>query len=153
MGQKTQVIRLNVSEDDYGNRDFSILSQDIITGIISIPANEVMLFTAQRDNNDSRGNGGSIYDVLPIEAFFQFSDKVEHGDILIYKYLLDPDTTPITYHIMAFQVVNMIGKMTNSLLWIKYVLAPYTLDIGQYPEIKTILDTYLVSTEEGVIQE
>ena len=151
VGQKTQVIKLSIEEDDFGNRDFTIVAQEIITGIISIPGGEILLWNSSRaGNNPSEGSGVGVYDILPIDAWFKFSDKVEKGDILVYKYLIDPETKD--YHIQAFQVVNKIGKFSNNLLFVKYVLAKHMLDFTNYPEITPILNAYKALDEEGVDQ-
>lgn len=147
-GDTIQLVRLTIEEDIYGNRGYVATSQEIITGIVSIPSNEVLLW--ENTNNPAEGSGIGIYDILPIEAWFQLDTNVQKGDIIILKYLLDPRTKD--FKLIPLQVVNKVGRIANALVWTKWILAPYTLNLEDFPELTTILNRYKALDVEGLEQ-
>jgi len=136
------VIRLIVSEDKYGNKEYNILNNGKCTIFTDFPENELQNFQGQRDNNGSYNSGVSVYSFIPIEAYTTSDALLNKDDILIYKFLRYSIDNVQDSLIQVFQVSNVLSRATNTILYNKYIIAPYTFNMGEYPEIKTIIQDY-----------
>lgn len=151
-GQELKIVQLQIEEDKHGNRGFEIVSHKKITAVVEIPGQELLLWNSGRNNNSIEGSGTGIMDFLPVTGWFRFADKVAKGDLLAFKYLIDVSDNPSQneYFIQVLQVSNKIGKLSNSLLSVRYQLAKFPLSFEQETAIKTILDNYKEEIENGI---
>lgn len=159
IGTEQKLVRVSLVEDKYGDEDLTVTTNEIITGSINYPDNEIPL-AWEMNNSEASANNLHIYDLLPIEGFFKFETELDRGDILLQKVRVGVrgDSTDSTnFRLIALQVVDLITKMTVEVVYKKYQLAPYTLSILEHPELQTIIDEYLAEewepTEEEVIDE
>ena len=136
-GNCSQVIRLHVTEDKYEDEEVSVISHCLILAIIDYPG-EIPLYrlrgTAQNEIDDN--TGVFFYDVIPIEIYTQWKDKVEPGDILVRKILDENDN----YLLNVLRVSNVLGSFKNNLVWKKCYASPHNMTLTQ--EIQDIIDTY-----------
>lgn len=147
-GFDVKCIRVSVTEDKYANKDFVIHDHGTIEMVIDLPSKDVMLGNSSRTNNTFYQNFQSIYDVIPIFGYTQMTAEaqLEHDDIIIFKYILSPHIENETQEafIQTLQVSNVLGKFSNTLLYKKYVLAPYTFNVQEYPAIQTLIENYKI---------
>ena len=145
-GLDVQAIRLQVEEDKYSNKELTVTSHSKIEIVIDFPSKDVLLGNTNRTNNETYLQYQSIYDVLPIYGYLRMDTnfQLEKDDIILFKYLLEPfrQDQVNDYFIQALQVASTFGRFSNTLLYKKYTLAPYNINIDEYPEIKTIIEAY-----------
>jgi hypothetical protein len=139
-----KVIRLEVQEDRYGDKEYTIIDHGIISAIIKIPGGDLQAFQGSRQNNDYYNLGVSVYSLLPIEAWTTSDSLLNKDDILLFKILRNPLSTTEQQEtfIQALQVSNVLSRATNIVLYNKYYVAPYTFNLQEYPQIETILNQY-----------
>lgn len=139
-----RAIRLNIEEDRYSNKEYTIHDYGTIDAIIKIPGGDLQAFQGQRESNNGAYNAGiSVYSLLPIECFVTSDSNLNKGDILLYKILRDPyDTENVETFIQALQVSNLVSKATTTILYNIYTVAPYTFNMDEYPEIEQLLTLY-----------
>lgn len=133
LGRTLQIFKLNISEDFYGDENQKPIESVPITAIIKYPPGGVPLFR-YRVNADAtlqipeiQQTGIFLFDVLPIEAHFLFSDNVAKGDVLFHPFRDEnQNNTGI-----LLQISNAVGSFTTEVTWIKYLVAPYP---GQVPD-------------------
>lgn len=135
VGYDHKLLRITKTEDKYKNETIDYTSYDFITGYIEFPNNKVPIFTTA-----NFVSGTSIYDLLPTKAYFKFEDNVQVDDIIIWKYLLNPDTEE--YKVLVYTVVEHIGSFSNTLLYQEFNIAPHVLDMEAFPEIKAEIDDW-----------
>jgi hypothetical protein len=131
-GYTGKVLKLSISEDRYHDEEVSFNpDKDIkfVTAVIEFPNKEIPIF-----NTEGYTKGINIYDLLPINAYFKFSDNIKKGDIIIIKYLLSPDN-PKDYKLNILQIVESLGLFSNVMLMNKFHVAPFQLDIEHYPDV------------------
>jgi len=147
-GFEIEGIRLQITEDRYSNKDFVITNHSKIEMVIDFPSKDVILQNSSRSNNETFNNYQSIYDILPIQGWTRMDSdyQLEKDDIILFKYLLEPLNSNIDqkYFLQSLQVVGVTGRFTNTLLFKTYTLAPYTLNLPEFPEIQTILNSYKI---------
>lgn len=137
VGYERLVVRLKVTEDMYGDETIEVVSSEKIVAIISYPG-DLPLFVDRSDTGESSRVGSFVYDFLPIEGHFRFKDNVQPGDIIVMRVF--DDTTE--GFIQAFRISEVTGNAGIGVVSKTYNLAPYNLDISQYPEIKSLIDSY-----------
>jgi hypothetical protein len=135
VGYSFKMLKLRIQEDMYQDENVEYIKFSFLTGLIQFPNNRVPLFTTE--NYDK---GVSVYDLLPTKAYFKFEDNVEKGDLLILKYILNPDTSD--YKLLVYQIVEHIGSFSNVLIFQEYNVAPFTLDIENYPTIRNEIENW-----------
>ncbi len=81
-----------------------------------------------------------FFDILPVEIFSRFEDKLENNDYIIH-HLKDEIGNPI---IIVLKVIEQLGTLGASLTWRKHLVAPIN------SELPTVIET-LVDTLRGVI--
>ena len=136
MGRSLYVLRLQLSEDRYGDsQGAAIISNDYIEAIIDYPAG-IPLFTDR--NLEVSSIGSYVYDVLPIEGYFRFQDNVVPDDIIVSRFFDQNDEG----FIQVFRVAELIGNIGVGVLSMQYNLAPYNSFLDEYPNIKTEIETY-----------
>jgi hypothetical protein len=138
-----RVIRLVIDEDRYSNKEREIIDSGIVDVVIKIPGGDIQAFLGQRNNNDSYTSSMSVYSMLPIEAWTTSDCNLAKGDILIFKILTKPYDDP-TYEVVlqCLQVTNIGPKVSNTLLYNTYTVAPYSFNIEQEPDIEQLFNQY-----------
>lgn len=143
LGLEVSAIHLSVVEDRYGDKDLTIENHGKIEMVIDFPSKDIRMGNVSRTNNEFYQKFQSVYDVIPIEAFTRMdtSHQLENDDIIIFKYLLEPyqTTEEPKFFIQALQVVDSFGRFSNTLLYRKYILAPYTFSTDLEPELKQLI--------------
>ena len=138
-----RAIHLTVDEDRYSNKEYAVQDHGTIDAVIKIPGGDLQAFQGQRNNNSSYNSGVSVYSLLPIECFVPSDSNLNIGDILLYKILRETyDTENVETFIQALQVSNCVSKATTTILYNVYIVAPYTFNLDEYPQITTLLEQY-----------
>ena len=144
-----RVIRLSVIEDRYSNKEYSLIDHGTVDIIVKIPGGDLQAFQGQRTNNATYNGGVSVYSLLPIEAWTTSDCSLSKDDILLYKILTKPyDDSEMQVQLQALQVTNILSRATNTILYNKYVIAPYSFNMDEYPEIQTIIEQYQLEAIE-----
>jgi hypothetical protein len=133
VGYDQRLIHVTFTEDKYGDETITIGDFNTILGWIQFPNNSVPLFTTE-----GYESGITVYDLLPIKGYFRFSDNIEKGDLIIIKYLLDPDSDETK--IILLRVAEHVGSFSNTLIYQEFNLAPYNLDIENFPTLQTEIE-------------
>jgi len=137
IGTEQKVIHISMVRDKYGDTEFTVVSDKVITGYIDYPGNEIPIAQEHSDNTANRGL--YLYELLPIEGYFQFEDKVKFKDIILQKISMGDDDD---FRIMGLQVSEITTKADVSAVWRKYILSPWTLSLESYPNIQTLVNTW-----------
>ena len=146
LGSEVELTRVSIIENKYHDKEFSITSSGSVAGIINYPDSELPILFNSSDNTD---NSTSIhmYNLLPIEGFFKFENNLNKGDILLQKIKVNPTgdvAVSSNFRIMMLQVVDVIGKASLEVTYLKYHLAPITLSIDNgLPALQPIIDSLL----------
>ena len=130
-GREVEVTRVAVNPDIWGNEDRAALSLGTINAVINFPPGELPVLRFRETGGTEQVANTSLffYDVLPIEAYFQFKDRVEKGDI--YYFTIDDEGNnklPVLLEIM-----DLSGGFSTSLLYRKFICAPVT-SLNKLPE-------------------
>lgn len=129
-GREIEMVRIGVDGDIWGNEDIQALSCDIITANIIFPPGELPLLRFRESGTESAGNQSLFfYDVLPIEAYFQFKDRVEKGD---YFYFTIDDENGKKIPIVL-KVMEPVGTFSSQLLHRKFLCSAVT-SLHELPE-------------------
>lgn len=137
VGYERLAVRLHVEKDMYGDETITLESAQKIIAIISYPG-DFPIFTDRDAAGRSEAIGSFIYDFLPIEGYFRFEDNVQPGDIIVMR-LYDSSSDGF---IQAFRITEVVGNTGLAVVSKRYSLAPYNLDITQYPEVESLLNMY-----------
>jgi hypothetical protein len=142
-GLDVSAIHITVDEDRYGDKEPTIENHSKIEMVIDFPSKEIRMGNVSRSNNEFYQQFQSVYDVIPIEAYTRMDKEyqLENDDIIIYKYLLEPyqTTEEPKFFLQALQVVDSFGRFSNTLLYRKYILAPYTFSTVVEPKIQALI--------------
>lgn len=131
-GREVEMTRIGVDSDIWGNEDAKALSSDRVQAIVNFPPGELPLlrFRGAGGMSESAGNSSVFfYDILPVEAYFQFKDRVEKGDIFYFT-LEDEIENRLP---IILKVVDSMGGFSTKLLWRKFLCSPVT-SLGELPE-------------------
>jgi len=122
-GRTVEMTRVAVDTDVWGNEERAALSQNEITAVVRFPPGELPILRFRTSGTETADASSLFfYDVLPIEAYFQFKDRVEKDDI--FYFTVDDEAgnkLPI-----ILKVADQAGAVTTSLIWKKYLCAPVT---------------------------
>lgn len=145
-----RALRLEVSEDRFGNKDFELIDHGIVDVVIDLPGQSFQSFQGQRNsNNDFYNSGLSVYSFIPITAYPTNDSKLNNDDIIIFKYLLNSyDEEEQNPQLQIFKVASPIQKGSTTILYTEFTLAPYTFNMNEYPEIKTLIEQYKLEPVE-----
>jgi hypothetical protein len=124
-GRLVETTRIGVNSDIWGNEENKALSNETLTAIVKLPNDELPLIRFRADGRMSETPGNSslfFYDVLPIEVYFQFKDRVEDGDVFYFT-VKGETGKPIP---IILRIKNSVGAFTTELIWRKFYAAPIT---------------------------
>lgn len=136
IGLSMSALHISIVKNKYGDEDFTIGDAKKITGYIDYPGQEFPAISKGGDTNNQ--SILHLYDVLPIEAYFKHEDGIQLGDIISQRIDVD-DNDDYWFHL---QVVDVITRASTSVIWKRFIVAPYTLQLEKYPELETIFDSY-----------
>jgi hypothetical protein len=124
-GRQVETTRIGYEADFWGNADAVPLSLEPIIAVVHFPPGELPLLRLREAGGMTEGVGESavfFYDILPIEAYFQFKDRIEKGDIFYFS-ILDEAHNKIP---IVIKVMDSAGAVTTQLIWRKFFCAPVT---------------------------
>jgi hypothetical protein len=131
-GRQVETTRIGYDSDVWGDADAVVLSRDSITAIVQFPPGELPLLRLRAADGmaEEVGESGTFfYDILPIEAYFQFKDRVEKGDVFFFTIEDEAhNRMPI-----VFKVMDSAGAVTTQLIWRKFLCSPLT-SLHELPE-------------------
>ena len=128
-GRVIDAFMFHIDEDKYGNEDIEILSEAIIEAIILYPT-EIPLDRIQglEESNVITSDRLFFFDLLPIEIFTKWSDKVQKNDFIVHLIKNDIGKKfPI-----ILKISENLGAFSTELLWRKSLCSPYR---GEIPSI------------------
>jgi hypothetical protein len=137
------VTRFHIEEDMYGNEQSMTINHDDVEVVLvypsEIPLTRFRYGEGEGDTTDQAQEQSDethvfFFDILPIELHAKWSDNIEKGDLLFHT-VLDEDRNKIP---ILLRVSNDLGAFQTTLLWRKYLCAPYNGIIP--PEVQEILD-------------
>jgi hypothetical protein len=124
-GRQVETTRIGYDVDVWGNEAPTMLSQESIAAIVIFPPGELPLLRIRGANGGTESAGESavfFYDILPVETYFQFKDRIEKGDI--FYFTIDDEVhnkIPI-----VLKVMDSAGAVTTQLIWRKFFCSPVT---------------------------
>jgi len=127
----------NNSHDDEVKIDLTNTKK--ILGFIKYPEDEIPISNSYNNNNNSMSF--HMYDILPIEFYCKWEDKIKISDIIIQKIIMPDDSVKA----MILQVVDLIARADTDFMFAKYIVAPYTFNLKNtsHMEIKNEIEKYL----------
>lgn len=139
VGRPISVLRFRITTDMYDDETRTLIDKQRLEVNMVFPS-EIPLYRFDRNNynKDVDDTGVFMFDILPIEIFTKWGDKVEKGDFIVCK-LRDEVGNGIE---LLLQITETVGQFdTYSLIWKKSLCAPYS---GQLEaEIQTLINTEL----------
>ena len=120
-GRLASVVYFEVEEDKYGNEESTIIEKKTIEAVIDFPTQ--IPIERFKTGNYTLGNSNKtfMFDVLPIELYTKWEDKVTKGDFIIhYLYTEENKKIPIVLELSEF-----LGSFTTDLVWAKWYCSPY----------------------------
>ena len=121
-GEEMYILRLKFQEDIFQDlSDIEVLSKDVIPIIIRFP-DEIPIDRLRGDNEEVDSSRVFFFDLLPIEVYARFSDKVENKDILFFYYG-DDNGNKIPF---ILQITEKFAKISPSgIEWMKCYATKY----------------------------
>ena len=146
IGQQSNLVRISIISDKYGDSDYTITANEDFTGYLNFPGGELPI-TSGTDNTDTTQNNIHIYNLLPIELYTKHETELKEGDIILHKVRTNVNletSNSDAFRILSLQVVDQIAKFNGvELMWNKFIVAPYTLNVNDVDGLQDILDTVL----------
>lgn len=140
IGTETKVVRLKITRNLEGDFDqMDIISHDTLILYLDLP-DEIPITRLRKSllNEEANTNNVFFYDILPIDVYAQYKDRLEKDDILVRKLNVYNDT--------FYQVLQLTETIANfqsdHLTWLKYQSAPYTAPFTQ--EVQDVVDSYIL---------
>lgn len=137
-GRDREVIHFFTQEDKYGNETREIIANKKTITRISYPT-EVPIERLHTGDYQlgTQENRTFFFDLLPIEMYTKWADKVEKGDYIVdFLYTEKNKKFPIVLKTSEF-----LGRFSTDLIWAKWYCSPYR---GILPEeIKTYIQGIL----------
>ena len=132
-GRRSECTRLTRIKDVWGNEDNETISVSQIQAIFIFPPGEMPLIrlrAGQGTQAEVQASNLFFYDILPIEIYVQWKDRIEVGDIL-YFYILDENENRMP---VVFKILDQKGAFSSQLIWRKMLAAPVTNLDTEIPE-------------------
>lgn len=124
-GRKTECTRLSRNTDIWGNDQLETISVSSVPVIFIFPPGEMPLIRLRAGNGtqaEVQSSGLFFYDILPVEAYTRWEDKLENADI-IYFVALDENGNKMP---VVFKILDQKGSFSSQLIWRKFICAPIT---------------------------
>jgi hypothetical protein len=124
-GRKTECTRLTKINDVWGNADADTISVSQIQAIFIFPPGEMPLIRLRAGAGTQaqvQATGLYFYDILPVEVYVRWEDKIETGDV-IYFFAKDENGNKMP---IVFKVLDQKGAFSSQLIWRKMICSPIT---------------------------
>jgi len=124
-GRHTECTRLARKKDVWGNEDIETISVSQIQAIFVFPPGEmplVRLRAGKGTQAEVQSTSIFFYDILPVEIYVRWQDRLEVGDIL-YFMALDENGGKMP---IIFKILDQKGAFSSQLIWRKFQAAPIT---------------------------
>lgn len=139
-GMDLELLVLSITNDSHDDES-SIDLKDTrhIIGYIKYPDEELPISNAFGNNQGS--TAFHMYDILPIEFYCKWEDRVKLGDIIINKMIMADDSVKA----MILQVVDQISRGDTDVAFVKYIVAPYTFNLknSENTELKNVITDFI----------
>jgi hypothetical protein len=124
-GRRTECTRLSRNTDIWGNDDLKTISVSSVPIIFIFPPGEMPLIRLRAGKGtqaEVQSSGLFFYDILPIECYTRWEDRLENGDV-IYFWAGDENENKMP---VVFKILEQKGDFSSQLIWKKYLAAPVT---------------------------
>jgi hypothetical protein len=124
-GRKTECTRLSRNTDIWGNDNLETISISSVPVIFIFPPGEMPLIRLRAGNGtqaEVQSSGLFFYDILPIECYTRWEDRLENGDV-IYFWAGDENGNKMP---VVFKILDQKGAFSSQLIWRKFQAAPIT---------------------------
>jgi len=128
-GREVEMTRIGIDADVWGNEEYKSISQGEIVAIVNFPPGELPLLRFRGGTEAVENSSIFFYDILPIEAYFQFKDRIEKGDI--FYFTIDDENgnkLPI-----ILKVMESVGSVSTQIIYRKFLCSPVT-SYNELPE-------------------
>jgi len=132
-GRQTDCTRLTKIKDVWGNADSETISVSSIQAIFNFPPGEMPLIrlrAGQGTQEQVQATGLYFYDILPIQVYVRWEDKLDVGDVL-YFVALDENGNKMP---VIFKVLDQKGSFSSQLIWRQMICAPIMNIDREIPE-------------------
>jgi hypothetical protein len=132
-GRKTECTRLSRNTDVWGNDEPATISVSSVPVVFIFPPGEMPLIRLRAGNGtqaEAQDTGLFLYDILPIEIYTRWQDRIENSDI-IYFFATDENGNKMP---IVFKILEQKGAFSSQLIWRKYLAAPITSLETEVPE-------------------
>jgi hypothetical protein len=124
-GRRTECTRLSRNADVWGNENLTSISVSTAPVIFIFPPGEMPLIRLRVGNGtqaEVQSSGLYFYDILPIEVYTRWEDRLEPGDV-IYFWAGDENGNRMP---VIFKILDQKGSFSSQLIWRKFIAAPIT---------------------------
>jgi hypothetical protein len=124
-GRRTECTRLTKIKDIWDDADAETISDSAVQAIFIFPPGEMPLIRLRAGKGTQaqvQSTGLYFYDILPVEIYVRWEDRVEVGDVL-YFFASDENGGKIP---IVFKVLDQKGAFSSQLIWRKMIAAPIT---------------------------
>jgi hypothetical protein len=124
-GRRTECTRLSRNTDVWGNEELTPISTSSVPVIFIFPPGEMPPIRLRAGNGtqaEVQSTGLFFYDILPIEVYTRWEDRLENGDV-IYFWAGDENGNKIP---VVFKILDQKGAFSSQLIWRKFLAAPIT---------------------------
>jgi hypothetical protein len=124
-GRKTECARLTKINDVWGNADAETISVSQVQAVFVFPPGEMPLIRLRAGRGSQaevQSSGLFFYDILPVEIYVRWEDRVETGDVLCF-FSLDENGNKMP---VVFKILGQKGAFSSQLIWRKMIAAPIT---------------------------
>jgi hypothetical protein len=122
-GRRSECTRLSRNTDVWGNDNLETISVSSVPVIFIFPPGEMPLIRLRAGNgtqSEVQSSGLYFYDILPIEVYARWEDRLEPGDV-IYFWAGDENGNKMP---VVFKILDQKGAFSSQLIWRKFLAAP-----------------------------
>jgi hypothetical protein len=131
---------MSIDKDEFKNKTIVITDYKSLWCRIEFPGHEIPVLPDSTNNDSSIGNTLLLYELLPIEMYCLSTEKVDIGNVILYKYKLADNDVKV----LPLQIVNQItkGGISESLIN-TFIVAPVTdYAITNNPEYLNLVEKF-----------
>lgn len=132
-GRRTECTRLTKVTDTWGNSESDTIAASSVQAVFVFPPGEMPLIRLRAGKGtqaEVQASGIFFYDILPVEIYVRWEDKIEVGDVLYFT-VLDENGHKMP---VIFKVLDQKGAFSSQLIWRKMIAAPVTNIDTEIPE-------------------
>jgi len=124
-GRRTECTRLTKVTDTWGNSESETILASTVQAVFVFPPGEMPLIRLRAGKGtqaEVQASGLFFYDILPIEIYVRWEDRIEVNDVL-YFYIIDENENKMP---VVFKILDQKGAFSSHLIWRKLIAAPIT---------------------------